>query len=105
MGTRPARDGTPGATRTLRDEIVGPPRPTKRAQICVVGFGSLLVAGLIITALWDAEVSAGLMLTMAGLMVLCGFAELLDPRQRRFVIALRFAGAGTAVLGLVLLLL
>lgn len=49
--------------------------------------------------------SPGLMLTNAGLMVLCGFAELLDPRQHRFVIALRLAGTGAAVLGLVLLLL
>ncbi|TWC01972.1 hypothetical protein FB108_0633 [Brevibacterium jeotgali] len=71
----------------------------------MVGFGSLLVAGLVITALSDAEVPPGMSLVMVGLMVLCGFAELLDPRQRRFVIALRVAGAGAAALGFVLLLL
>lgn len=102
MGTRTPGDDTSDTTRTLRDEIVGPPRPSRRAQFCVVAFGSLLVAGLVITALSDAEVSPGLMLTMAGLMILCGFAELLDPRQGRFVIALRLAGAGAAVLGLLL---
>ena len=104
MGARPPGDGTSETTRTLRDEIVGPPRPSRRAQVCAVAFGSLLVAGLVITALSDAEVPPGLMLTTAGLMILCGFAELLDPRQRRFVIALRLAGAGAAVLGLLLLL-
>ncbi|SMX65064.1 hypothetical protein BSP109_00156 [Brevibacterium sp. Mu109] len=105
MGARPPGDDTSDTTRTLRDEIVGPPRPSRRAQFCAVAFGALLVASLVITALTDVEVSPGLMLTNAGLMVLCGFAELLDPRQRRFVIALRLAGAGVSVLGLVLLLL
>lgn len=105
METQPASDGAPGATRILRDEILGPPRQTRRAQFCVVGFGSLLVAGLVISALSDAEVPPGMTLVMAGLMVLCGFAELLDPRQRRFVIALRLAGAGAAVLGFALLFL
>ncbi|MGO1764877.1 MAG: hypothetical protein ACTH0M_11685 [Brevibacterium yomogidense] len=105
METRPTGDEAPDASRTLRDEILGGPRLDRRAQFCAVAFGSLLVASLVITALTDAEVSPGLMLTNAGLMVLCGFAELLDPRQHRFVIALRLAGTGAAVLGLVLLLL
>ena len=105
MGARSARDDTSDATRTPARRERGTPASHRRAQFCAIGFGSLLVAGLVITALSDAEVPPGLMLTMAGLMVLCGFAELLDPRQRRFVIALRLAGAGAAVLGFVLLLL
>lgn len=92
--------------KTLKVELLGPPRPTRAAQFCAVAFGLLLVGGLIVSSLSPADAPApGWSLTMAGLMVMCGFAELIDSNQRNFVVALRFGGAATALIGLLLQLL
>lgn len=91
--------------RTLRNEVFGPPRLTWAAQVSVVGFGLLLAVSLVVPFLLGTDASPGFTLTLSGLMIMCGFAELLDPRQLRFVVALRFAGAGAALLGLILQLL
>lgn len=93
-----------GATfgRTLRSELFGPPRLGRQAQFYVVFFGLLLVVSLAIPALAGFEASPGLAMLFVGLMIMGGFAELLDPRQRRFIVTLRLAGAGTALLGAVL---
>lgn len=85
---------------TLRNELFGPPRLSRSAQFSVACFGLLLVASLAVPSFSEADASPGLTMMLSGLMVMCGFAELLDPRQRRFVVALRFTGAGTALLGL-----
>lgn len=92
--------------KTLKVELLGPPRRTRAAQFCAVAFGLLLVGGLIVSSLSPADAPApGWSLTMAGLMVMCGFAELIDSNQRNFVVALRFGGAATALIGLLLQLL
>lgn len=97
----PAADASPSRP-TLKGELFGSPRQTRAAQFSAVWFGLLLVASLAISSLSAAEVAPGLSMTMAGLMVLCGFAELIDSSQRSFVIALRFGGVATALLGLLL---
>lgn len=90
---------------TLRNELFGPPRRSRSAQFSVVAFGLLLVVSLVVPTLLDAEISPGLTLMATGFMFLCGVAEVLDPRQLRFAIALRFAGSGIAVLGCALQLI
>lgn len=85
--------------RTLRNELLGPPRLGRRAQFFVVIFGLLFVVSLVIPALSGVDASPGVSLMFSGLMIMGGFAELLDSRQRRFIIALRIAGAGTALFG------
>lgn len=85
--------------------MFGPPRLNRAAKVSVVGFGLLLVLSLVVPSLSGTDASPGLTLTLSGLMIMCGFAELLDPRQLRFLVALRFAGAGVVVLGVILQLL
>lgn len=91
--------------RTLREEVVGPPRLTRGARFSVVGFGALLIATLVIPAFSDVDMMPGLSLISAGQMVLLGFAELMDASTRRFVVAVRCGGAATALLGVAVLLL
>ena len=95
----PLDTGTTSGWNTLRKELFGPPRPGRRAQFFVVSFGLLLVMSLAIPALSGVDASPGLSLVFSGLMIMGGFAELLDPRQHRFIVALRLAGAGTALFG------
>ena len=83
----------------LRDEVVGPPRLSKRAQFSVVAFGLLLVASLVIPVFWDVEPMPGFSLVAAGMMMLLGFAELMDASQRRLVVAVRCGGLTIALLG------
>lgn len=97
----PLVDASPSRP-TVKGEVFGSPRHTRAAQFSAVRFGLLLVASLAISSLSAAEVAPGLSMTMAGLMVLCGFAELIDSSQRSLVIGLRFGGAATALFGLLL---
>ncbi|MGP5229206.1 hypothetical protein, partial [Arthrobacter rhombi] len=90
QGTQPDTGATSG-WNTLRKELFGPPRLGKRPQFFVVSFGLLLVVSLAIPALSGVDASLGLSLVFSGLMIMGGFAELLDPRQRRFIVALRLA--------------
>lgn len=87
---------------TLREEILGPPRPSWRARFSMVGFGLLLVASLVIPVFWDVETMPGFALVAMGMMMLLGFAELMDARNRRFVIAVRIGGIAIALLGFVI---
>lgn len=84
---------------TVRDEIFGPPRPSKRAQFSVVAFGLLLVATLVIPVFSDTEPMPGFALVGAGMMMLLGFAELMDASNRRFVTVVRSGGFAVALLG------
>lgn len=95
---------TSTSRKTLKAELFGPPRQTRAAQFCAVTFGLLLVASLAASSL-SVEVAPGLSMTMVGLMVLCGFAELIDSNKHKFVVALRFGGAAIALFGLLLQLL
>jgi len=89
----------PASRTTVRDELLAPPRPSRRAQFSVVAFGLLLVASLVIPAVTDTAPVPGLSLVFAGMMILLGFAELLDASKRRFVIGLRVGGTAMALLG------
>lgn len=84
---------------TLRDELVGPPRATRRAHFSVVGFGLLLVASLVIPAVSDTEAIHGFSLVALGMMLLLGFAELMDASNRRLIIVVRVSGLAVALLG------
>lgn len=64
--------------------------------------GLLLVTSLALSALSTAEIEPGVVMTMIGLMILLGFAELMDGSQHNFVIALRIGGSAIALFGLVL---
>ncbi|TGD13625.1 hypothetical protein [Brevibacterium sp. S111] len=97
--------GASTSRRTFKDELFGPPRHNSAAKFSVVAFGLVLVASLVAPSLSWAEAMPGTSLTTAGLMVLCGFAELIDAHHRRLVVALRFAGLSAALLGLLLQLL
>ncbi|RCW44656.1 hypothetical protein DFQ14_104245 [Halopolyspora algeriensis] len=70
----------------------------------VIGFGLLMVMSLAISALSEAEAFPEGTMTFSGLMAM-GFAELLDPKLHRFVVTMRFVGAGTALFGAALRLL
>lgn len=89
----------PTARDQLREELVGPPRPSKRAQFSAVAFGLLLVATLSIPVFWDVEPMPGFALVAAGMMLLLGFAELMDANNRRFIIAVRGGALVIALLG------
>lgn len=89
----------------LKDEFLGPPRHSRTAQFSVVSFGVLMVVGLLIPAFSDIEVHAGITLVGTGFMIWLGFSELLTPEQRKFTVALRFAGAAVVMLGFIAQLL
>lgn len=102
MQDQPAAQARPAARETMRDELLGPPRLTRRAQFSVVAFGLILVATLVIPVFTDTPAMPGLSLVSLGMMLLMGFAELMDASKRRFVIAVRCGGAAVALLGLVI---
>lgn len=95
----------PVTQSTSHSELVRPPRLHRRAQVAVVGFGLHLVASLLIPTFTDTDLMPGFALMSAGLMVLLGFAELLDARQRRFIGVVRCGGAATLLLGFAVQLL
>lgn len=80
-------------------------RPRPAPQISSALFALLLLASLAIPAFWEVAPIPGSSLVFAGLMLLTGLAELLDPSLRRFATALRWGGGAMAVLGLVAQLL
>ncbi|MDN5687884.1 MAG: hypothetical protein L0G94_14600 [Brachybacterium sp.] len=86
----------------LRDDIVGPPRPSWRARYSLALFGLLLVASLAIPVFTETPAMPGISLVMLGMLLLLGVAELLDPGPRRFVIAVRGGGTAIALLGFVI---
>ena len=84
---------------TVRDELFGPPRATRRAQLSMVAFGLLLVVTLVIPVVSDTEAMPGFSLVALGMMMLMGFAELMDASNRRLAIAVRGSGLAVALLG------
>lgn len=91
-----------GSTPPVPEERSGASRPSGRAQFGLAFFGLLLAVTLTVDAFSDAPSMQGLALTTAGLMLLIGVAELLDPAARRLVIGVRIGGVAMALLGLVL---
>ena len=77
-------------------------RSRKGAVISLIFFGLLLTVTLTIDALRDASTMSGFALTIAGIMLSAGVAELLDPAARRLVVGVRYGGMAMALLGLVL---
>ena len=77
-------------------------RRRKGAVVSLIVFGLLLAVTLTIDALRDASTMSGFALTIAGIMLSVGVAELLDPAARRLVTGVRYGGMVMAVLGLVL---
>lgn len=53
----------------------------------------------VVPALTEVDAQPGFSLSLLGAMVLFGFAQILEPSQRRFAIAVRVAGMATALLG------
>lgn len=98
-GSRTTAASWSAVRNELRDEFLGPPRLGKRALFSVIGFGLLLVASLVIPVLWDVEPMPGFALVAAGMMMLLGFAELLDASNRWFVTVVRVGGLVIALLG------
>lgn len=99
MEDQTATQARPAPTTQLRDELVGPPRPSRRAVLALVAFGLLLTATLAIDGLTDVPPMPGVALVAAGMMLLLGVAELLDPAARRLVIGVRVGGSAMALLG------
>ncbi len=86
----------PGSTSPpsgLRDELLGPPRPSTRGQVFAAAFGLLLITSLAVPA-----TSQSVELALGGITAM-GFAELLDRTLHRFVICLRFIGLVVALSG------
>ncbi|MDN5820004.1 MAG: hypothetical protein L0H39_00815 [Brachybacterium sp.] len=96
---RPAPQSSPG------EELVGETRPNVRAQVGATGFTLLLVATLVVPVVMDVEAMPGLSLVNLGMLLMVGFAELIDVRSRGFLLGLRLGGITIALLGLVILLL
>jgi len=69
---------------------------------CLVSLGLLLTVTLVIDALRDASTMSDYAVTLVGIMLFTGVAELLDPAARRLVIGVRYGGMAMALLGLVL---
>ena len=84
----------------LREEFTGPPRPGRRPVFSLIAFGLLLTVTLAIDGFADVPPMPGTALVAAGLMLLLGVAELMDPAARRLVIGVRFGGLAMALLGL-----
>lgn len=87
---------------TVREELLGPSRPSKRAQFSVAGFALLLIASLVLPQIAETEAMPGISLVALGMLLLLGVAELMDASQRRFVIAVRGSGSAMALLGFAL---
>ena len=90
--TRPAQEQGEEATDRRR----------KGSVISLTGFGLLLTVTLVFDALSDSQGRPGFALTIAGLMLSVGVADLLDPAARRVVLGVRYGGMAMAVIGLVL---
>lgn len=101
MEQHSATQDRPDARPRLRDEFTRPPRPSGRAVFSLIAFGLLLTANLAIDGLTGVSPMPGLALVAAGMMLLLGVAELLDPSARRLVIGVRLGGVAMALLGLV----
>lgn len=71
-------------------------------MFCLVSLGLLLTVTLVIDALRDASTMSDYAVTLVGIMLFTGVAELLDPAARRLVIGVRYGGMAMALLGLVL---
>lgn len=84
------------------EEVAGRAGPDSRPVFCLVVFGLLLTATLVVDAPSDTSTMSGLALTFAGIMLFTGVAELLDPTARRLVAGVRYGGMAMALLGLVL---
>lgn len=93
------------ATSRKEGEFLGPPRPGRRPVYSLITFGLLLTATLAIDGFADVPPMPGTALVAAGLMLLLGVADLLDPAARRLVIGVRFGGMAMALLGLAVQLL
>lgn len=101
MASDPAADSS-SIGPALKAEFFGPPRRPRMAQYSVIAFGLLLLASLVIPSVSAVEAMPESSLTTVGLMVLLGFAELIDPARRTLINALRIGGAATALLGFIL---
>ena len=77
-------------------------RRRKGAVVSLIVFGLLLAVTLTIDALRDASTMSGFALTIAGIMLSIGVADLLDPAARRLIVGVRYGGMTMALLGLVL---
>lgn len=89
-----------GLRSRVRDEFTGPPRPSGYAVYALLIFGLLLSATLTIDGFTGVSPMPGTALVMAGMMLLTGVAELMDPAARRVVIGVRFGGMAMALLGI-----
>lgn len=95
----------PTVRNELRDEFFGLPCPSGRAQFSVIAFGLLLVAAVVIPVFSDTEPMPGYVLVTAGMMMLMGFAELMDASHQQFITAVRGGGLVIALLGFAIQLL
>ncbi|MGP9538085.1 DUF2975 domain-containing protein [Brachybacterium sp. AOP43-C2-M15] len=102
MQDRSTTRATPSSRPTVREELIGPPRPSGRAHVSVIAFGVLMIASLVIDAVTPVSPNPGATLVFAGLMFFMGVAELLDPGRKRLVLGVRFGGMAIALLGLVI---
>lgn len=89
-------------TPRQNDEVADRPGPGWRPVYGLIIFGLLLTVTLAIDALRDASTMSGFALTIAGIMLSTGVADLLDPAARRLVTGVRYGGMAMALLGLVL---
>lgn len=101
---RPAPQSSPGQS-SPGEEVVGTTRPNVRAQAAVAGFTLLLVATLVTPVVMDVEAMPGLSLIILGMLLVVGFAELIDASSRGFLLAVRLGGIAIALLGLIIQLL
>lgn len=87
--------------RGPKEEFLGPPRRSRRAQFVAAAFGVLMILSLVLPGFEDRSAMS---LMFSGLAAMF-FAELLDPSLRWFLIALRLGGPLIALTGFVLQLL
>ena len=93
-------DHTRGPSRA--EQLDGASRPNVRAQVGAAGFTVLLVATLLAPVVMDVEAMPGISLVALGMLLLLGFAELIDTSSRGFLLAVRLGGIVIALLGLVI---
>lgn len=82
------------------DESAAPARPGRRPVFGLVSFGLLLTVTLAIDGFADVAPMPGTALVMAGMMLVVGVADLLDPAARRLAAGVRLGGMAMAVLGI-----
>lgn len=91
----------PDPPRGLKEEILGPPRRSVRAQF----FAAIFALGTVTSiALSEHLDSPGQPLIYSGITA-AGMSELLDPDLRRFTVGLRIAGPLIALAGMMLTIL